>query len=71
MEFQEQVESIKKSETDLELALARCHEQRAELLQKNLDAREKVSESLHLVECAVAEKNSALFSEAQTKGKTI
>ncbi|XP_021918464.1 cingulin-like isoform X2 [Zootermopsis nevadensis] len=71
VEFQEQVESIKKSETDLELALARCHEQRAELLQKNLDAREKVSESLHLVECAVAEKNAALFSEAQTKDENV
>jgi vacuolar-type H+-ATPase subunit H len=65
------VDTIKKAETDLELALTRCHEHRDELVQKNLDAREKVSESLQLVECAMAEKNTALFSEAQTKGKSI
>jgi hypothetical protein len=65
------VETIKKSETDLELALTHCHEHIDELVRKNLDAREKVSESLHLVECAIAEKNAALFSEAQTKGKSI
>jgi uncharacterized protein YqfA (UPF0365 family) len=70
-EFQEQVDTVKKAETDLELALTRCHEHRDELVQKNLDAREKVSESLQLVECALAEKNVALFSEAQTKGKNI
>jgi len=68
-ELEEQVKNIKKAENDLELALTRCHDQIDELIQKNSEAREKVSESLHLVECAMAEKDAAVLSETQTRGK--
>jgi uncharacterized protein YaaN involved in tellurite resistance len=68
-EFQEQVETMKKAENDLESALTHCHGKIDELVNKNFEAREKVSESLHLVECAMAEKDAAKLREAQNRGR--
>jgi chromosome segregation ATPase len=68
-ELKEQVETIKVTENDLELALTHCHGRIEELLKKKLEAVEKVSESLHLVEHAMAEKDSAVLQESQIRGK--
>jgi len=68
-ELQEQVETVKVTVNDLELALTHCHGCIEELVKKKLEALEKVSESLHLVECAMAEKDSAVLQESQIRGK--
>jgi predicted nuclease with TOPRIM domain len=68
-ELQEQLETMKKAENDLESALTHCHGKIDELVSKHFEAREKVSESLHLVECAMAEKDAAVLRETQTRGK--
>jgi sugar-specific transcriptional regulator TrmB len=69
-EFQEQMETMKKAENDLESALTHCHDKIDELVNKNFEAREKVSESLHLVECAMVEKDAAILREAQIRGRS-
>jgi predicted nucleic acid-binding Zn-ribbon protein len=69
-ELQEQLETTKKAENDLESALTHCHGKIDELVSKHVEAREKVSESLHLVECAVAENEAAVLRERQTRGKS-
>lgn len=69
MEKKEQVETMKVTVNDLELALTHCHGCIEELVKKKLEALEKVSESLHLVECAMAEKDSAVLQESQIRGK--
>lgn len=69
-EFQEQVETLKKAENDLESALTHCHDKIDELVNKNFEAHEKVSESLHIVECAMAEKDAAILREAQIRGRS-
>jgi hypothetical protein len=68
-ELQEQVETIKMTENDLELALTHCHACIEELVKKKLEALEKVSESLQLLERAMAEKDTAVFQEARIRGK--
>jgi hypothetical protein len=68
-ELQEQVETNKITENDLELALTHCHGCIEELVKKKIEALEKVSESLHLVELAVAEKDSAVLQESRIRGK--
>jgi len=68
-ELQEQVETIKITVNDLELALTHCHGCIEELVKKKLEALEKVSESLHLVECAMAEKDNAVLQESRIRGK--
>jgi chromosome segregation ATPase len=70
-ELQEQVETIKVTVNDLELALTHCHGCIEELVKKKLEALEKVSESLHLVECAMAEKDSAVLQESQIREENI
>jgi len=70
-ELQEQVETIKITVNDLELALTHCHGCIEELVKKKLEALEKVSESLHLVECAVAEKDNAVLQESQIREENI
>ncbi|PNF15424.1 hypothetical protein B7P43_G00953 [Cryptotermes secundus] len=70
-EFQEQVETLKKAENDLESALTHCHDKIDELVNKNFEAHEKVSESLHLVECAMAEKDAAILREAQIREENV
>jgi hypothetical protein len=67
-ELQEQLETMKKAENDLESALTHCHDKIDELVSKNFEAREKVTESLHLVECAMAEKDAAVLKETQARG---
>lgn len=68
-ELQEQVETTKVTVNDLELALTHCHGCIEELVKKKLEALEKVSESLHLVECAMAEKDNAVLQESRIRGK--
>jgi uncharacterized protein YaaN involved in tellurite resistance len=68
-ELQEQVETIKVTVNDQELALTHCHSCIEELVKKKLEALEKVSESLHLVECAMTEKDNAVLQESRIRGK--
>jgi predicted nuclease with TOPRIM domain len=68
-ELREQLETLKMTENDLELALTHCHGCIEELVKTKLEAVEKVSESLQLVECAVAEKHTAVLQEARIRGK--
>jgi hypothetical protein len=62
---------MKKAENDLELALMHCHGKIDELVNKNFEAREKVSESLLLVECAMAEKDAAILRETQDREENV
>ncbi|KAJ9588993.1 hypothetical protein L9F63_017688 [Diploptera punctata] len=66
-ELEMQVAASKENEHDLESALSQCHEHIERLIQKNVDAQEKVSESLHLVECAMAEKEVSVISESKIR----
>lgn len=70
-ELQEQVETIKMTENDLELALTHCHACIEELVKKQLEALEKVSESLQLLERAMAEKDTAVFQEARIREENV
>jgi arsenate reductase-like glutaredoxin family protein len=70
-ELQEQVETIEMTENDLESALTHCHGCIEELVKKKLEALEKVSESLQLVERAMAEKDTAVLQETRIRGKNI
>ncbi|GFG36944.1 hypothetical protein Cfor_12478 [Coptotermes formosanus] len=70
-ELQEQVETIEMTENDLESALTHCHGCIEELVKKKLEALEKVSESLQLVERAMAEKDTAVLQETRIREENV
>ncbi|XP_069696194.1 sodium channel and clathrin linker 1 isoform X2 [Periplaneta americana] len=66
-ELEKKLQTSTKAENELELALTKCHEHIDNLVKKNLEARDKVSESVELAECAIAEKDAMLYREAQLR----